>query len=141
MTIAVWALFGAVSCFAVYDSATIAFRPVAMWAANWTFALESAFWLLAPIMLCPALSAGLGWKYLRGHGTAGLGWRIAWFGTALAGLVFEPLLIWSVTGGSLTLNDLAGNYALIPLALLAGFLTSGAAMITMLTIAGRKRPL
>jgi hypothetical protein len=138
LTITVWAVFGAVSCFALYDSSTVAFTPAAQWASSWTIALSSATWLIAPILGCPALAAILGWRYLRGLGHADRRWRAAWFGTAITSLMFDPLLTWSVAANFRSLNALTGSDALIPLALLASFLIAGAAMITMLTAAGRR---
>jgi hypothetical protein len=135
LTITTWALFGAASSFAVYDSSTFAFKPVAAWAASWTTTLISASWLMAPIMLCPALAAVLGWRYLRGLGPSGRRWRAAWFSVAIVGLLLEPLLIWSAEEFQFPQTWISAPNPLWPL---TGFLLVGTAMITMLATAGRK---
>ena len=134
VTIAVWALFGAVSSLAVYDSSSAALGPVA-WADNWTIAFDTATWLIAPTMLCPALTAALGWSYLRGFSDRR--WRAAWFSVAIVGLAVEPLLIWSARRYQFPFPQ-AGIDALNPLWLLAGFLIVAAAMIAMLSTAQPK---
>ena len=135
LTITVWTLFGAASSFAVYDSSTFAFTPMAEWASSWTMTFASASWLTAPIMACPALAAMLGWRYLRGLGPVGRRWRAAWFSVAIVGLTIGPLLIWSAKSYQFLQ---AGIDAPSPLWLLTGFLLAGTAMITMLAASSKK---
>ncbi len=135
LIIGVWALFGAASCVAVYDASAIGIGPAPMWAATWTTTMESAPWLIAPILACPALAAAVGWRYLRDRGVAGRRWRAAWFSTALVGLLIEPMLIWSANGYQFVQ---AGSRAPHPLWLLTGFLVAGSAMIAMLVLAARQ---
>ena len=138
MAIAAWTSFGAFSCYAVYESSVYSFAEGAGWAAGWTLLMATAIWLLAPTVLCPALAAALGWPYLRSLGLTSWHWRTAWFGSALVGLVVEPVLIWSAYSDYRSNSGLAGTDFLIPLWLLAGFLLAGATMSATLLHASRR---
>jgi hypothetical protein len=60
VSVAVWAVFGVFSCYAVYQSSVHSFAQGAGWAAGWTLLMATAVWLLAPTVLCPALALNSG---------------------------------------------------------------------------------